>query len=274
LADEEVSISAGRSHFTIRPLGLDDYPMQGEPAAEAVTLGSSAVAEALRQVVRAASTDDARAVLTGVLITAEDDGVRMVATDSYRLAVRDLPESEMLASGQKVLVPSRALNELQRVLGHAETLQVRLGARDAVFEAGGTRLTTRLIEGEYPNYRNLLPSAYPNTITVGRDALLEALRRVKILAQDATPVRLHLGGETLRLSAITQDVGNATEEIDASYEGTEMTVAFNPDYLAAGVDAIDAEEVTLSTMDPMKPAVIRAVGRDDYLYLLMPVRVP
>jgi DNA polymerase-3 subunit beta len=111
-------------------------------------------------------------------------------------------------------------------------------------------------------------------LTVGREALLEALRRVKILAQDATPVRLHLGGETLRLVAITQDVGNASEEIDATYEGIEMTVAFNPDYLAAGVDAVDAEEITLSTLDPMKPAVVRPVGRDDYLYLLMPVRVP
>ena len=274
LGDEEVNISAGRSQFSIRPLGLDDYPMQAEPAAEAVTLSSASVAEALRQVVRAASTDDARAVLTGVLIAAEDDGVRLVATDSYRLAVRDLPEKEMLASGQKVLVPSRALQELQRVLGGAEELQVRLGTRDAVFESGGTRLTTRLIEGEYPNYRNLLPSAYPNTLTVGREALIEALRRVKILAQDATPVRLHLGGETLTLSAITQDVGTASEEIDATYDGAEMTVAFNPDYLAAGVDAVDAEEVTLSTLDPMKPAVVRPVGRSDYLYLLMPVRVP
>jgi DNA polymerase-3 subunit beta len=274
LSDDEVSITAGRSQFTIRPLGLDDYPMQAEPAAEAVTLKSAAVAEALRQVVRAASTDDARAVLTGVLISAEDDGLRMVATDSYRLAVRDLPDTDMLASGQKVLVPSRALNELQRVLGHADELHVRLGARDAVFESGATRLTTRLIEGDYPNYRNLLPSSYPNTLTVGRDALLESLRRVKILAQDATPVRLHLGGDTLSLSAITQDVGNASEEVDANYDGVEMTVAFNPDYLAAGVDAVDGEEVTLSTVDPMKPAVIRAVGRDDYLYLLMPVRVP
>jgi DNA polymerase-3 subunit beta len=271
---ETVSISAGRSQFAIRPLGLDDYPMQTEPAAEAVTLSSASVAEALRQVVRAASTDDARAVLTGVLIAAEEDGVRMVATDSYRLAVRDLPDNDLLAGGQKVLVPSRALNELQRVLGSSEELKVRLGARDAVFESGGTRLTTRLIEGEYPNYRNLLPSSYPNVLTVGREALLEALRRVKILAQDATPVRLALGGETLALTAITQDVGNASEEIDASYSGVEMTVAFNPDYLAAGVDAADAEEITLSTLDPMKPAVIRAVGRDDYLYLLMPVRVP
>jgi len=274
LRDDEMSITAGRSQFSVRPLSLGDYPAQVEPDAEPVTLDSGQVADALRQVVRAASGDDARAVLTGVLLSSEDDGVKMVATDSYRLAVRDLPQSSMLSAGQKVLVPSRALNELQRILGGSDSLVVRLGAREAVFEAGATKLTTRLIEGEYPNYRNLLPSSYPNVLTVGRDALLESLRRVKILAQDATPVRLHLGGETLRLSAITQDVGNASEEIDATYDGTEMTVAFNPDYLAAGVDAIDAEEITLSTMDPMKPAVIRAVGRDDYLYLLMPVRVP
>ena len=222
----------------------------------------------------AASTDDARAVLTGVLLTSEADGMRMVATDSYRLAVRDLPDSKMLGEGQKVLVPSRALNELHRVLGGADELQVRLGARDAVFESGGTRLTTRLIEGEYPNYRNLLPPPHPNVLTVGREALLEALRRVKILAQEAKLVRLQLGGDTVKLMALTQDIGHAEEEIDAAYEGAEMTIAFNPDYLQQGVEAVDAEEVTLSTLDAMKPAVIRGVGRDDYLYLLMPVRVP
>ena len=198
----------------------------------------------------------------------------MVATDSYRLAVRDLPQSSMLAIGQKVLVPGRALAELQRVLTADAELSVRLGQREAVFEVGGTRLSTRLIEGEYPNYRNLLPSSYPNRLTVGREALLEALRRVKILAQDSTPVRLALGGDTLRLTAITQDVGNAHEEVDATYEGTEMTVAFNPDYLTAGVEAVEGDEVTLSTLDPMKPAVLRGVGHDEYLYLLMPVRVP
>lgn len=272
--DDEMNISAGRSQFSVRPLSLSDYPAQVEPMADPVTLGSAEVGHALRQVVRAASTDDARAVLTGVLIASEDDGLRMVATDSYRLAVRDLPRSSMLAVGQKVLVPSRALSELQRILSGDAELTVRLGAREAVFEAGGTRLTTRLIEGEYPNYRNLLPSSYPNLLTVGREALLEALRRVKILAQDSTPVRLTLGGGTLQLTAITQDVGNAAEEIDASYDGAEMTVAFNPEYLAAGVDAVEGDEVTLATIDPMKPAVLRGVGHDEYLYLLMPVRVP
>jgi DNA polymerase-3 subunit beta len=274
LHDDEMSISAGRSQFSVRPLSLDDYPAQSEPAADAVTLPAAVVADALRQVVRAASTDDARAVLTGVLLAADDDGLRMVATDSYRLAVRDLPDTSVLASGQKVLIPGRALNELQRVLGDAEELSVRLGDRDATFEAGGTRLSTRLIEGDFPNYRNLLPSSYPNLLTVGKADMLEAIRRVKILAQDSTPVRLTLGGDTVRLTAITQDVGNASDEIDASYDGAEMTVAFNPDYLSAGIDAIDSDDVTLATMDPMKPAVLRGVGRDDYLYLLMPVRVP
>ena len=198
----------------------------------------------------------------------------MVATDSYRLAVRDLPDSSVLSSGQKVLIPGRALNELQRLMGGEETLTVRLGEREATFEAGSTRLSTRLIEGEFPNYRNLLPSSYPNLLTVSKSAMVEAIRRVKILAQDSTPVRMTLGGDTVQLSAITQDVGNAVEEIDASYDGTEMTVAFNPDYLLAGIDAIDADDVTLATMDPMKPAVLRGVGQDDYLYLLMPVRVP
>ena len=270
----EMSISAGRSHFSVRPLSLDDYPAQSEPAADAVTLPAAAMADALRQVVRAASTDDARAVLTGVLLAAEDDGLRMVATDSYRLAVRDLPESSMLGSGQKVLIPGRALSELQRLMGNEESLTVRLGEREATFEAGSTRLSTRLIEGEFPNYRNLLPSSYPNLLTISKPTIIEAIRRVKILAQDSTPVRMMLGGDTVQLTAITQDVGNAVEEIDAQYEGAEMTVAFNPDYLLAGIDAIDADDVTLATMDPMKPAVLRGAGQDDYLYLLMPVRVP
>ena len=274
LGDDEMAISAGRSQFSVRPLSLSDYPAQVQPEGEPVTLTAEQVSDALRQVVRAASTDDARAVLTGVLLAAEDDTLKMVATDSYRLAVRDLPQTAMLAAGQKVLVPGRALAELQRILGDAEELTVRLGAREAVFEAGTTQLTTRLIEGEYPNYRNLLPSSYPNLLTVGREALMEALRRVKILAQDSTPVRMTLGGDTLQLTAITQDVGNAHEEIDAGYDGAEMTVAFNPDYLMAGVDALDGDEVTLATMDPMKPAVLRSVGHEDYLYLLMPVRVP
>ena len=225
---DEVSISGGRSQFSVRPLSFDDYPKLATPTTSSVTLPAAAVGEALRQVVRAASTDEARPILTGVLLTAENGGLRMVATDSYRLAVRDLADHQVLGVDQKVLVPGRALNELQRLVGGGEELTMRLGDRDATFEVGETRLSTRLIEGEFPNYRQLIPASHPNTLTVEREPLLEAIRRVKILAKDATPVRLQMGGDTLRLTAITQDVGNASEELDATYEGTELTVGSRP----------------------------------------------
>jgi len=276
VGDDDVKISGGRSQFAVRPMSADDYPRLTTPADGAVTMDAAAFGEALRQVVRAASTDEARPILTGVLLAAENDGLRLVATDSYRLAVRDLPGVSVLGADQKVLVPGRALNELQRLLGGGGEVTLRLGERDATFEVGSTRLTTRLIEGEFPNYRQLIPQSHPNTLTVDRDALLEAIRRVKIVARDrdATPVRLKIGAESLELMAIAQDVGNASEELDATAVGSELVVAFNPEYLAAGVEALTTDQVVLSTIDGLKPAIIRGLDSDEYLYLLMPVRVP
>lgn len=275
---DEVSISNGRSHFSVRPLSFDDYPRVAQSTGPSVTLPAAEFGEALRQVVRATSSDEQRQVLTGVLMTAEGDGLRMVATDSYRLAVRDLAGQNVLAAGQKVLVPGRALSELQRLVGSGDSITMRLGERDASFEVGNVRLTTRLIEGEFPEYKRLIPPAQPNALTVEREALLEAIRRVKILAKESsTPVRLQMSGETLRLTAITQDVGNATEELDAAYVGDDLVVAFNPDFLMAGIEACQGESVVLSTTDGARPAVLRGTGETngtDYLYLLMPVRVP
>jgi DNA polymerase III subunit beta len=179
----------------------------------------------------------------------------------------------VLREGQQVLVPSKALGELARVLGSAETVTLRLGERDATFEVGDTRLTTRLIEGAFPNYRQLIPASYPNRLTVGREALMDAVRRVKLLAREATPVRLSLSGDGLELTAVTQDVGKAHEDLDAKYEGAEMVIAFNPDYLADGIDAVTGDEVIIETLDGLKPALVRSVEAEGYLYLLMPVRV-
>ena len=271
---DEVTISAGRSRFSVRALPVEDYPRLGESAQDAVTLPAGEFGEALRQVVRAASTDDSRPILTGVLLAAEGDGLRLVATDSYRLAVRDLAGASVLARDQRVLVPSRALQELQRLLSGGDEVTLRLGQREATFEVGPTRLTTRLIEGEFPNYRQLIPTAQPNKLAVSREALLDAIRRVRILARDSTPVRLALREDGVTLTAITQDVGNAADELDAVLTGSEMTIAFNPDYLAAGVEAAGGEMVSIETLDALRPVVLRAVDHDEYLYLLMPVRVP
>jgi DNA polymerase III subunit beta len=271
---DDVHITAGRSQFQVRPLSADDFPRLPDFAADAVTLPVETFGAALRQVARAASSDESRPLLTGVLLAAEEDGLRLVATDSYRLAVRDLPGTTVLREGQKVLVPSRALNELARLVPSSDHITLLLGEREATFEVGSARLTTRLIEGEFPNYRQLIPQHYPNRLTVERDALLEAVSRVKLLARDSTPIRLAMSADGLELTATTQDIGQAVESLDAKYEGAEMVVAFNPDYLSAGVDAVAADEVVLETLDALKPAVLRAGDAGDFLYLLMPVRVP
>ncbi len=275
--DEELRISAGRSQFSVRTLVAGEFPRLPEPAGEDVTLPAEGLAEALRQVVRAASSEDARPILTGVLMTAEEGSLRLVATDSYRLAVRDLAGTEILREGQRVLVPSRALAEVQRLLSSAGAggqVALRLGEHDATFDVAGVRITTRLIEGEFPNYRQLIPQSYPNRLIVGREPLLDAVRRVKLLVKDATtPVKLSLRADGVELTVTSSDVGVATEDIDAKYEGTEMTVAFNPAYLIDGVEAVSGDEVQLETLDALKPATIRPTEGSDYLYLLMPVRV-
>jgi len=130
-----------------------------------------------------------------------------------------------------------------------------------------------LIEGEFPNYRGLIPDTYPNELTVNRAELMDAVRRVRLMAQEATPIRLNMRADTLELVAVTQDVGQAQEVLDASYNGDELTVAFNPDYLIDGIEVTPGEEITLQTVDPLKPAVMRGADSADFLYLLMPVRV-
>ena len=142
-----------------------------------------------------------------------------------------------------------------------DEVTLRLGEREATFEVGGVRLTTRLIEGEFPNYRGLIPSSHPNRLTVGREPLIDAVRRVKLLAREPnTPVRLAMSADGLELVAITQDVGQAHEQLDAGYEGTELTVAFNPEYLLNGVEVTPGDEISLETVDAQKPAVIRSTG--------------
>tara|TARA_B100001167_G_scaffold187906_2_gene150597 strand:+ start:33 stop:605 length:573 start_codon:yes stop_codon:yes gene_type:complete len=189
------------------------------------------------------------------------------------MAMRDLPGTEVLGRDQTVLVPSRALDVVNRLLGDAASLSIQLGERDAGFTIDDVRIVTRLIEGEFPNYRGLIPDSHPNQMTVDRDTLISAVQRVRLLARDATPVRLTMTSEGLELVAIAQDVGQAHESLDATYTGNDLTVAFNPEYLLDGLEVSVGDEVRLDTVDALKPAILRSVGDEDFLYLLMPVRV-
>lgn len=272
---DQIHISSGSSEFSLQLIPSEDFPQVGEPEGDSVTVAGVELAASLRQVVAAASTDESRQILTGVLFAAEGSGLRLVSTDSFRLAVRDLPGTNVLAEGQSVLVPSRALVELERLLDEEHTVDLVLGERDASFSVDSVRLTTRLIEGEFPSYRNLIPSSLPNRVVASREAFVDALKRVRLLAPpETTAIRLIFGSDALILKAQTMDKGEASETIEAKYEGAELTVAFNHRYLLDGLEACEGAEVSLETVDAMKPALLRSTESQDFLYLLMPVRVP
>ena len=270
---DEAVITAGRFSTSLRLKPAEDYPRLASTEGSGVRLDAAMFASALRQVVRAASKDDLRPILTGVLLTAHAGGLRLVATDSYRLAVRDLQGVSVLGEGQRVLVAAKGLAEVQRLAGDGE-IEVVLRDRDVVFRTSRAEVTARLIEGDFPNYEQLIPSGYPNRLTVSREALLDALDRVQIVGQsrDNAAVRMAMSAEGLELTMSAQDVGNAQEALDAKFEGTELTVAFNPLFLRDGVEAVETTEVALETIDPLKPATLHPVDGGEFLYLLMPVR--
>ncbi len=293
---EKVEIGAARSRFSLRTFPVDDFPSLPEPPAPATFLPAASLAGALRQVVRAASSDDARPLLTGVLLAAEGNGVRLVATDSYRLAMRDIEGSDALVESSQILVPARALSELQRLAvlgaavkemaaapaagggsegsGVADSVGLSVGDHDVTFTAGDVKVSTRLLDGAYPDYRQLIPAEYPNRLHVGKDSLLDALRRVRLLVRDnTTPVRLSMRAGGVDLTVVSQEVGDASETVDADFEGGDLTIAFNPTYLIDGVEAVSGDEVLLETVDATKPATVRAAEETNFRYLLMPVRV-
>ena len=274
LSELDLAIRGGRSEFSIRTIPTDEFPQLITADGPEVTLEAESFGSALRQVVPAASGDDSRPILTGVLLTPFEGGLRLVATDSYRLAVADIPGASVLEGDQSVLVPSRALSEVRRVVGDSPALQLRLGESDAAFVVDGLVVTTRLIDGEFPKYEGLIPTGPSNELVVNREAMLDAVRRVRLLAQESTPLRLIMNRDGLEIVAITQDVGEGHETVDATYDGDELTVAFNPAFLLDGLDVAPGDEVTLQTIDSLKPAVLRSPSDENFLYLLMPVRVP
>jgi DNA polymerase III subunit beta len=293
--EEQVVISAARSNFKLRAFPVVEFPSVSKAGEPTIFLPGPALAESLRQVVRAASNDDARPLLTGVLMASEGDAVRLVATDSYRLALRDLAGTGGLGA-ETILVPARALQELQRLptsppanksskgeSDEGEAAQasapssdvgVSTSAHEITFSQGSVRISTRLLEGTYPDYRQLIPDHYPNRLHLGKESLIGALRRVQLLVRDnTTPVRLSMRQGGADLSVVSQEVGDASETVDGDFTGEDLIIAFNPSYLIDGVDAVLGDEVVIETADPSRPATVRAAEHDEFRYLLMPVRV-
>lgn len=271
IAADNATIAAGRSTFTVPTLNALEFPRSSISSGEPATIASATFKSALERVVLAASKEAQRPQLNAVVMASTPQGIELAATDGYRLAIKELPGTDALSS-DKFLLPARALAELGRLLDMSDEISVRFSGVDATFQSPSMLLTTRLINADYPPYRSIVPSNNTNVLTVNRSDLLDALRRTGVLANDMAPVRLRMSAEGARLTVQLTDGSTSVEDVDASFTGEEITAAFNSDYLAAGVDACGTEEVTIATSQPNKPAIIKPVGDDSYLYLLMPQR--
>jgi DNA polymerase-3 subunit beta len=267
-----VEIVSGSAVYRIHTYNAEDFPRLPDPTGTAmVPIDAEALLETAAKVSRAASRDESRPVLTGILVRFEGESLVMAATDSYRLAVK---ETSMSEPGPELdaIVPARALVELSRVAQGAAELQLGLQENQVLFGSDGVLLTTRRIEGQFPNYRQLLPETFESEVTLPRDELLEVVRRVSVMAQRNAPLRLRFAEGELTVSAQTQDVGEGHETMPAPFSGEPIDIGFNPEFLRDGIESVEGDELRLKLISPLRPAVLQGAG-DDFSYLIMPIRL-
>jgi len=275
-AEQDVELVSGNATFHIRTLRAEDFPPFPEPdEASRISLPAASFVATALKVAGSASRDETRPVLTGILVSASGRQLRMVATDSYRLSVKETELEEALAQAFEVNIPARALQELARIVGHSENEQLSLSVRQnqVLFEIDRIVLSSRLIDGQFPNYSQLLPEAFEHELRIGAAELTDVVRRVSLLAQKNAPLRLAFTPGEVTISAQTPDVGEALESLPVPFQGEPLEIGFNPEYLRAGVEAVEEGDVLLKLISPLRPGLIEAADGSGFLYLIMPIRL-
>ena len=273
--EQDVEILGGSASFYIRTLRLEDFPPFPETDGDHVEVPGTAFVETISKVARSASRDETRPVLTGILVSANGDELRMVATDSYRLSVKETKLESALEGGFEANVPARALLELTRIVQHenAETLNVSVRANQVVFAAGGVVLSSRLLDGQFPNYRQLIPDGYEHQLRISGEELGDVVKRISLMAQKNAPLRLAFADGELTVSAQTPDVGEASEPLPVPFAGEPFEIGFNPEFLRDGLDSVGSDDLLLKLISPLRPGLIEGADESGFLYLIMPIRL-
>ncbi len=272
-AESVVHVTSGSASYTLHTFNPEDFPRLPEVGAvQTFAIDREAMLETIARVARAASRDESRPVLTGVLVQFRDSSLVMAATDSYRLAVKETalgaPTPELEA-----IVPSRALQELARIATTGDEITAGVHENQVVFSTNGTLLTTRRIDGQFPNYRQLLPESFEHELTIPRTDLLDVVRRAAVMIQRATPLQLRFAEGELTVLARTHEVGESKESLPVAYTGEPLEIGFNAEFLRDGLESIDGDDVRVRLISPLRPAVLQGES-DDFTYLVMPIRLP
>ena len=272
-SESVVHITSGTASYTLHMYNPEDFPRLPElDAVETFSVDRELLLETIHRVARAASRDESRPVLTGILVSFVGGKVVMAATDSYRLAVKET-EVGGNAPELEAIVPSRALQELARIASSGDTVEVGVHENQVLFSTDGAWLTTRRIDGQFPNYRQLLPEQFEHELTLPRVELLEVVRRAAVMIQRATPLQLRFAEGELTVIARTHEVGESQESMPIGFTGETLEIGFNAEFLRDGLESMDGDDVRFKLISPLRPAVIQGEG-DDFTYLVMPIRLP
>ncbi len=267
-----VRIECGTASYRLNAYSEEDFPRLLElDAVGTFSVEREALLETIQRVARSASRDESRPVLTGILVRFEVGRLTMAATDSYRLSVKETPLSGE-APELEAIIPARALGELQRIASAGDTVELGVHENQVVFGSGGVWLTSRRIDGQFPNYRQLLPETYEHELVLSRSELLDVVRRTSVMAQRNSPLRLRFAEGELTVSAQTQDVGESSETLPVPFTGEPLEIGFNAEFLRDGLESVESEDVRVRLISPLRPAVLQSPA-DDFTYLIMPIRL-
>ncbi len=269
--DGVLEVTSGRYSSKVNVFSAEDFPRLPALDVPLHTISAPALLGTIEKVARAASRDESRPVLTGILVRFDGDKLTMAATDSYRLSVKETTLGE---SGPELdaIIPARALQELARLAAGGDVVSLGVHENHVVFGANDIWLTTRRIDGQFPNYQQLLPETFEVEVTTAREPLLEVIRRAGVMAQRNAPLRLRFSEGELAVSAQTQDVGEASESLEIDYAGEPLEIGFNPEFLRDGLEAFGGETVQLKLINPLRPGLLAATD-ENFWYLIMPIRL-
>jgi DNA polymerase-3 subunit beta len=268
-------LTCGPAAYDLNTFAAEDFPRLPElEGGDAFSIDRQAFLETVGRVSRAASRDESRPVLTGILVRFENGKLVMAATDSYRLSVKETELEGGPGRELEAIVPARALGELARIAQAATSDAIEVGIQEnqIVFSVDGVTLTARRIDGQFPNYKQLVPESFESEVEVGREELLDVVRRTSLMAQRKSPLRLRFAEGELTVTAQTQDVGEARESLPVRYGGDPLEIGFNADFLREGLESVTDDKVRLKLISPLRPGLVQGEG-DDFLYLIMPIRL-
>ncbi len=269
--DGTVHITSGGYASRLVIFAAEDFPRLPAVGAQLHSVSRAALVETIERVSKAASRDESRPVLTGILVRFEGSTLTMAATDSYRLSVKETALDDP-GPDLEAIIPARALTELSRIAAGADTVQLGVEDNHVIFAVGDAVLTSRRIDGQFPDHRQLIPDTFELELVLPRLELLDVVRRASVMAQRNAPLRLRFADGALTVSAQSQDVGEAQESLPVAHTGEPLEIGFNAEFLRDGLESVSDDEITLRLINPLRPGLLSA-PQDSFLYLIMPIRL-